>query len=281
MWMAVGVGVALGIFLAFQFLLFLFSFSPAVAWMLDKNIVAFLKDVVGPVSAGFGGAVAGAYAAFRFQNNAEKRKELKAAARTLTMAKLNLMQKLNDLSSIKKHNVLKYSDHPARFIMIGELPETPGVREAVDPNIIDLLIGARASKLISRVLLADRRYEACFENFKLRNRALLDYRAILTASHLGQTYNATLEDVCNVIEPGRLIALHFNTEGVLEMFDETIETLHSALSAVSESLDKSFKGTGLAVMAIGTEEGELLEKLPSPKFTVETLTAFIQQYRKS
>lgn len=281
MWMAVGAGVGIGLFLAFQFLLFLFSFSPAVAWMLDKNIVAFLKDVVGPVSAGFGGAVAGAYAAFRFQNNAEKRKELKAAARTLSMAKLNLMQKLNDLGSIKKHSVFQHCKHPARFVLIGELPESPGVREAIDPNIIDLLIGAGAGKLVSSVLLADKRYEACFENFKLRNKALLEYRAIVNASKIGQGYNTTLADICKVVEPGRLIALHFNTEGVLEMFDETIETLSSALNAIGDALDGSFKGTGLAVMTIGKEEGEYLEKLPSARFNVETLTAFIQRHRRS
>ncbi|WP_409314999.1 hypothetical protein [Pseudomonas putida] len=281
MWMAVGMGVAIGIFLAFQFLLFLFSFSPAVAWMLDKNIVAFLKDVVGPVSAGFGGAVAGAYAAFRFQNNAEKRKELRAAARTLTMAKLNLMQKINDLASIKKHSVFQYRDHPARFIMIGELPESRGVREPIDPSIIDLLMGVKAGELIGRVLLADKRYEACFENFKLRNKALFEYRAILTGSHLGQKYNATLADICSVIEPGRLIALHVNTEGVLEMFDETIESLSSALNAIGDALDKSFKGKGLAIMTVGTGDKESLEKLPSPRFNVESLTAFIQRSRKS
>lgn len=281
MWMAVAIGVGIGIFLAFQVLLFLFSFSPAVAWMLDKNIIAFLKDVVGPVSAGFGGAVAGAYAAFRFQNNSEKRKELKAAARTLTMAKLNLMQKINDLVSIKKHSVLQYRDHPARFIMIGELPESRGVRESIDPNIIDLLMDVKAGELISRVLLADKRYEACFENFKLRNKALFEYRAILTGSHLGQTYNATLADICSVIEPGRLIALHVNTEGVLGMFEETLETLSSALNAISDTLDKSFKGKGLAVMTIGTGDRESLEKLPSAKFNVDSLTAFIQRNRKS
>ncbi|WP_147429955.1 hypothetical protein ACN99C_06295 [Pseudomonas alloputida] len=248
--------------------------------MLDKNIVAFLKDVVGPVSAGFGGAVAGAYAAFRFQNNSERRKELKAAARTLTVAKLNLMQKLNDLGSIKKHSVFQHRKSPARFVLIGELPESPGVREAIDPNIIDLLIGAGAGKLISSVLLADKRYEACFENFKLRNKALLEYRAIVNASKIGQEYKTTLADICKVVEPGRLIALHVNTEGLLNMFDETIESLSSALYAIGDALDKSFKGTGLAIITIGQEEGEYLDKLPSSRFTVETLTAFIMRHRR-
>lgn len=280
MWMAVGMGVGIGLFLAFQLLLFLISFSPAVAWILDKNIVAFLKDVVGPVSAGFGGAVAGAYAAFKFQSNAEKRKELKAAARTLYMAKLNLMQKLNDLGSIKKHSIIQHCDHPARFVLIGELPESPGVREALDSNIIDLLIGAGAGKLISTVLLADKRYEACFENFRLRNKALLEYRAIINSSKIGQGYNTTLADICKVVEPGRLIALHVNTEGVLEAFDGAIETLNTVLMAIGDALDKSFKGTGMAVMTIGQEEGDYLEKLPAARFTLESLIAFIQRHRR-
>lgn len=279
MWIAVGMGMAIGVFLAFQFLLFLFSFSPAVAWMLDKNIVAFLKDVVGPVSAGFGGAIAGAYAAFRFQNNAEKRKELKAAAHTLTMVKLNLKLKLDDLCSIKKQCVIVNCKHPARFILIGELPESPGVREAVDPSIIDLLVDARAGNLINSLLLADKRYEACFQNFKSRNRALLDYRAVFNASLLGQTYNTSLAEICKVVEPGRLLAMYANTEGVLQLFDETIEDLSSVLNEVGGVLDEGFKGAGFAVMTIEQGDGEHLERIPPPRFTLESLGKFIQRNR--
>lgn len=281
MWIAVGIGMAIGIFLAFQFLLFLFSFSPAVAWMLDRNVVAFLKDVIGPVSAGFGGAVAGAYAAFKFQTNSEERKELKSAARTLSVAKLNLMQKLNDLCSIKKHNIYQHRDHLARFVVIGELPESPGVREPIDPGIIDLLITARESELISTVLLADKRYEACFENFKLRNKAIREYRGVVNSSEIGMTLNTSLAEVCKIVEPARLVALHQNTEGVLEAFDDSIETLQAALKGIAEALDKRFDGTGLVIMTIGNQEGEYLEKLPPSKFTLKSLTEFIQRNKGS
>lgn len=282
MWIAVCLGVAIGLFLALQLLLFLVSFSPAIAWMLDKNIIAFLKDVIGPVSAGFGGAVAGAYAAFRFQSNSEKRKELKTAERALHMAKLNLMQKLNDLASIKKYNVFPHRNHRARFIVIPELPESPGVRDPIGLGVIDLLIAAKQGDLINLVLLADQRYEACFQNFKARNKALLDYRAVINASEIGKTIDTSLGQICKYVEPGRLVALHVNTEVVLEAFDEAVDTLNSVLTGLSSALDKSFKGMGLTVMKIGGEEedGKYLEKLPPSHFDVKSLKEFIEINRQ-
>lgn len=279
MWGYIVAGVVTGLFIALLMLLFVFSFSPTIASLIDPVVVSFLKDVVGPVSAGFGGAVAGAYAAFYFQQKSQKDKEFQDSARTLSLAKLHYVQMLNDLTSIKKTSFLPYSAHEARFTIITYLPDSPLTEQPLDMKLIDMLMAQKAGEAINNVLLAAKKYEACFDNFKSRNRAYDDYRAVVNAAHTGKGFKTSLIELCRVVEPGRMMALFNNTEDLISYVDETIVFIANTIEEVGGILDPQFKERGVSIINIGAPPEIEMEPIAKPFFTEETLEEFLRQVR--
>lgn len=279
MWGYVFVGVIAGLFLALFMLLFIFSFSPTIASLVDQVVVSFLKDVVGPVSAGFGGAVAGAYAAFYFQKKSQSDKDFQDSARTLSLARLNYVQMLNDLTSIKKESFLPYKEHAVRFVMITDLPERPVTEQALDTKLLDMLMAKKAGDTISNVLLATKKYEACFHNFKARNKVFEGYRSIVNAAHTGQGFTANFKEICKVVEPGRMLALYSNTEDIIKFVDDTIEFILKTAQDVGEVLGPQFKARGVSVIDIALPRSLELERMPEPHHTVETLAEILRRVR--
>ncbi|MCE1004210.1 hypothetical protein [Pseudomonas sp. NMI1173_11] len=147
--------------------IFFFAFFPASTNLVDQVLVSYTKDVIGPIVTGLGGAMLGASAAFYFQRTSEAAKEYNNSVRVLRLVKLQLIQKLGELTSIKKHSVLQHENDQQRFMAVGPLPESPGTKESVDNIIFDLLASEKAGKAIENLMLGDQRYFACFENFKV------------------------------------------------------------------------------------------------------------------
>lgn len=279
MWKYLGVGAALGMFVALQLLLLLFSFSPQISNLIDLVVVSYLKDVLGPVSAGFGGAIAGAYAAYKFQSKSEERKEYKESARVFLLTKLQLNQKFDDLFSIKRHEFHPFRDHKLRMMVIGMLPESPGVRGDIYLRIYDLLSQAGAGKVISDLMLAEKRYAACFYNFMERNKALEEFREKLTSIELGDGLQFSLTDVFKAVELGRVVALHRNTEIMLEVFEEALETVLSALLGLQSALDEKYFPKGSFGIKIEIPSSEYLERLPPPQLSDDELVNMWKHFK--
>lgn len=280
MWGYIVIGVVAGLFVALLLILLLLSFSPLIAQLVDPVIIAFLKDVVGPVSAGFGGAVAGAYAAYYLQRKAQLDKEGKDSARVLYMAKFRYIEKLNELLSIKQQAFVPHFDHKARFSVIGQLPDREMSTRAIDDSLIELLVAQGAGKAVSDVFLAEKRYIACFVNFKARNVMIAGYREVANTVPVNENLIVSFNDICRAVDAGVVIALYEFTEAMLKNVDDTINTIRDALRGIGEALDRRMKDKGLPNVEIEFPEIDLIKAAPPPFFTKESLVEFVMKAKR-
>lgn len=271
MWKYVILGVCAGLYLALQIFLFLLSFSPDIAALLDKNTIAFLKDVVGPASSGFGGAIAGAYAAFWFQGHNEKAKEVRDGYRVLSMTKLDCLRKIKYLMAVKKNSIDNFKDHEFRFLAILELPETPRETGVVGLEVIDFLLAVKAKKAIDVVLNSSHNYDALFENIKGRNKTYSGYRDVLNSSSLARELRVDFASIVSVVETGRIVAVYRRTEEVIKGLDTVIESLHSAVVEIGKALDSYFEARGFPIIDFDVLEEGFLKRLPPPVHNEESL----------
>ncbi|MBH3464816.1 hypothetical protein I5Q49_08145 [Pseudomonas carnis] len=274
-------GLLLGIFSTFFLFLLLFAFSPDIAQWISPVIVAVLKDVGGPVAAGFGGAIAGAVCSYFFQKSNEKEKEAKAEISAIHKTSVRLTVQLNDLFSVKKHNIYPSLEHRVRFLDISKIPICPSVTDHIDPRIIDIAVSLKDAKAIDIIYLAEARYKACFENFSNRNLGLDEYRSTLKGAGLGRGGSNSLEELYQAVGQGQLVALHVMTEVMIEVLDEAIQTLSEAIELMASMMDKKFKGAGVNSLKMSLKEDEkYLAKTAPPYFNVETLKAYLDQFEQ-
>lgn len=278
MWKYVVLGVCAGLYLALQFCLFLLSFSSDVAVLLDKNTISFLKDVVGPASSGFGGAIAGAYAAFWFQGHNEKNKEVRDGYRILSMTKLDYLRKIQYLVAIKKHSIDKFKGEEFRFLAILELPETPRETGVVGLEIIDLLLAVKAKNAMDAVLNAGHNYDALFENIKGRNKTYSAYKNVLNSSHLARELKVGFPSIVSVVEPGRIVAVYRRTEEAISGLDTVIGSLYLAVVEIGKALDGYFEARGFPVIDFDVLEEGFLERLPPPVHSEESLKQLMNKF---
>ncbi|WP_330565255.1 hypothetical protein [Pseudomonas yamanorum] len=281
MFFSLVMGLLLGIFLTFFGFLSLVAFSPDLSQMISPVVVAILKDVGGPVAAGFGGAIAGAVCSYVFQQRNEKEKEIKAEISAIHKTSVRLSVQLNDLFSVKKHNIYPSLEHKVRFLDISKVPSCPSVTDQIDPRIIDIAVSLKDAEAIDIIYLAEARYKACFENFNNRNLSLDEYRATLKSAGLGRGGSHTLEELYDAVGQGQLVALHVMTELMIEVLDEAIQTLGKAIEIMANMVDRKFKGSGITSLKMNLKENEqYLAKSAPSYFNVDTLKAFLDQFEK-
>ena len=263
----------------FQLMVFIFAFFPATSSVVDQALISYLKDVVGPIITGLGGAGLGALAAYKFQQNSADKKEFKESIGILRLVKLQLITKMSELASLKKQSILPYEDFGHRFISIGPLPETPGVKDSIDQRIFNMLADVEAAEVIQELMLGDQRYFACFENFKERNKALYAYREKIDEAGLNANLNFTFKDMISAVEPGRILAMYTVTENLLLVLDEAIASLDSAMEQLGSALDKKFSVKGAKKITFVKSDAKLFEALKPPRFSWDELDAHIRELK--
>lgn len=200
-----------------------------------------------------------------YKKKSETTKEFNDSVRVLRLAKFQLSQKLNELASIKKNSVIPFENMGVRFILIGRISESPGIKNFVDIKLLDMLANEKAIDAIDNILLCDQHYFSCFENFKGRNQHLADFKNKLSDAGLADRLGYSLEQLAQVVEPARITALYGLTENMLLALDESINSLDTALSQIGEAFDKKFAAKGVHSFTYDKYEPELFNKIkPSP-----------------
>ncbi|QPO19625.1 hypothetical protein HXW90_08760 [Pseudomonas sp. Y39-6] len=269
-------GLLLGIFLTFISFLCLFGFSPDLAQMISPMVFAVLKDVGGPVAAGFGGAIAGAFCSYVFQQRNEKVKEDKSDISAMHKTFVRLSVQLNDFFSAKELNIYPHLTSRFRFIDIPKIPTSPSIIDQVDPRIIDIAVSLKNGEAIEVIYLAEARYKACFETFNRRNSQMDEFRAALKSAGLE---HGGIEEIYQAVGQGQLIELHIMTEQMIEILDGAIRTLSEAMELTADMMDKKFKGAGGARLKVDLkEEHQHLTKAVLPYFNVDTLKAYLEKF---
>ncbi|MFY0730585.1 hypothetical protein [Pseudomonas sp. NFX15] len=272
------IGVLIGSLIVFYILLGVAAYSQEISLLINPLVVAVLKDVLGPVSAGFGGAIAGAYGAYFLQRKSESDKESRIDASTLHRAIILFGDKLNDLLSIKKYNIHPYQNSEIRFLEIPKISPRPSVQDQLDTRIIDILIAMNLSAHLDIVKIAGFRYSACFENFSNRNQMLDEYRELLHTSEFRKETGVSLDDIASVVNPGRLIAICAMTEQTLEVLDEALQSLKEATDLLADAFEAKFKGSGTrGVRMVFSDADIYLAPVPKPYFDTERLKAYFRR----
>ena len=277
MFFSLVMGLLIGAFLVFFLSLGVLAFSPDIAEMINPSVVDILKSVGGPVAAGFGGAIAGAVCSFLFQKRNERERQVKSDISVIHKMSIHMMMQLNELYSIKKHNIYPSINHQARFLDISKIPSNPNVVGRVDSQIIDIALSVGDTEAIDVIYLAEARYRACIENFANRNGSLDEYRAVVKNSGLSRAGSHSLRVLNEAVGEGQLIALHIMTEQMIEVLDETLSTLTKAVELLSNIVEKKYKGLGVSSIRYDIKESEkFLANSPPPFFDVEKLKAYLR-----
>ncbi|NMY95643.1 hypothetical protein [Pseudomonas proteolytica] len=272
-------GALIGAFFVFFLFLVVSAFAPDLSKVITPVVISVLKDVAGPVAAGFGGAIAGAVCSYLFQRKIEREKETKADISAIHKSSIHLMMKLNELYSIKKHNIYPSLEHKLRFLDISKIPSAPNITDRVDPRVIDVALSVKDALTIDTIYLAEARYRACFENFINRNSGLDEYRASVKQSGLGREGGHTIKELYRVVGEGQLVALHMMTEQMIEVLDETLQSLNQAVTLLNDMVAIKYKGQDVVGLRFDiTENEKYLVKSPPPHFNVESLVAFLRRF---
>lgn len=275
-------GALVGAFLTFFIFLAIFSVDPNMSQLISPTIISVLKDVGGPVAAGFGGAIAGALCSYVFQRKIEREKEFKADVSAIHKTSVHFMMQLNDLFTIKKNGIYPSVTDPARFLNMSKIPSNPNVSDRIDPRIIDIAMSVNDAAAIDILYLADSMYRACFENIINRNSCIDEFRADVVSSGLGRKGEHSIRDLVDTLGEGQLISLYLMTEQMIDVLDESLGLLHKAMGLVNELVDKKYKGLEVLRLKLEIDENkEYLSKTPPPYFDVDSLREFLNRENKT
>ncbi|MFT4455263.1 hypothetical protein [Pseudomonas sp. RTCS2] len=250
------IGLLLGGLSVFYVFLAVAAFSQEFALLINASVVAVLKDVVGPVSAGFGGAIAGAYSAYYLQRKNEEHKERRVDHLVVHGAAVQLSEMLKDLLALKKFNICPFMNSNLRFLGIPKSPISTTIVGVVEPKVIDVLLSRGSGAALSAVLMAASSYRVCCQNLSSRNKELDDYNALMQKAGLSLRTDLTICDILPAVGAGRLLGLYDLCEDALVRLDEAIANLQGAIESLSEVVESQFRKEGSKNIKFTFEGGE-------------------------
>ena len=243
---------------------------PAPLYML-------LKDIVGPVAAGFGGAVSGALVSYKYQQDTERKASAKAKVRNYNKAVAILASKLNDVGSLKRIFVLPFQNDAVRFIrmpVVSGRYTTPG--SAVE-LLEEILIEHGLHKLYTDIGIVEALYFSVHDSVGSRDRIIEKHRD--RADEVSHRYGRrlTLRDVAEIHGVPSLVRLYVYTEDIISLIDECIASISSVMKRLNEECASRVKDAGGKLVRYeDIENEEVFKKTVPPYFkTADELVAAI------
>lgn len=259
-------GVSIGFISAVFILLFAFAFMPSTEPALPPGMFLFLKDILGPVGAGFGGAIAGAYAAYSFQSEKESKKEKERKALDYSVALNILNSKRNDLASIKEKLIFPHRNKPFRFLSI----LTTNKGKAVDGDALillaPLLISAGLYKLLLSLSQAEERYKVALWNLD----GFIDLKHSLEMQRrehsLSKREKYNLAELKTIYGVSRIVALYNSTEEFIRGLDVAIQGLIDVIGSLQGDLASQLRKEqpGVELLVLEIDDSEVLKATPAP-----------------
>ncbi|WP_341860578.1 hypothetical protein AAEO47_06825 [Pseudomonas aeruginosa] len=256
------VGAYLGVTIVFFGLLVVLSFSSEISDLITPTVLSLLKDIVGPVAAGFGGAIAGAYAAYFLSRSEalrikkEKEAEEKRVREMQEIQEINvtlvgLFAKLNDVWTIKKSYFDPWEDEPLRFLTIPPFTMPLKVPERISNSTIANIECLGLDNAVRLFYMADEGYYAILDNLSARGALLRDIRELMSANGCANGVSVGLRDYLVYAGIGRLVALYINTEELIRQIKAVSSDLIASISALTNMADQKYKGKGVSIIKHG------------------------------
>lgn len=278
------VGVILGIVGSVFLSLTILSFFPTVEPILPTRTYEFIKDILGPVAAGFGGAIAGVLTSHHIQTKAEARKaeaEALSAERTAEAEKVSdynkgigiLISKYRDIAAIKTQVVMTSKDDQLRFLTMPISQDIPENQLRASDHLGKLLIEQGMGEMLSKLMVLEQKYIAAIYSVRERNRTILPYRTEFDAALPRDQFrrNAGISDVIWIHGCTRLLRLYSFSEGFISLIDDTLVSFDNVLTELKITFPGKFKFPDLNVIDY-QNNGIALEPTPPPFYkTVDEL----------
>jgi hypothetical protein len=260
-------GAVIGAVLTILLLMGALSFFSDAKEVVSPDLYSFLKDIVGPIAAGFGGAIAGALTTYKVSTDAQAKTEGLIEARNYNRGVLILVSKLNELASIKKSMIIPCESDLLRFATIPALPTQDKDRGRAEAYLTETLIALESYDVIKHVVLAEEYFDSVRSSLNERNRMVDRHRAQIEQGDSRFEGRVSLNNLVQVHGVGATIKLYVFTEQFIEMVDDSIVILRRAIDSVSDTCAEKLKGRGIKILKYDfKKDNAAYNKTKSPHF---------------
>ncbi|GLO54787.1 hypothetical protein PPUJ20066_08230 [Pseudomonas putida] len=276
------IGMSVGLVCAVFLAMVLLSVFPAAEPMLPFRLYDFLKDIGGPVAAGFGGAITGAVVTYLIQSQVEKSKEKVGDVSGYNKGVAILISKYREVASIKKDAVTPYQNGHLRFLTIPSIPEMPLQTERSTDFLNELMIKSSMGELLSSLMVAEQKYIAVMMSISERNRTFLMFRDEFDAvmSKRKGRQRVGLKELVDIHGYTKLLRLYELSEMVVTSIDDTLSSLDVVLNELQNNLAPRFNHEGLRLLGY-LNDGRALELTSAPFYKdTDELAAAMDQAEK-
>ncbi|CRI57749.1 hypothetical protein [Pseudomonas sp. CCOS 191] len=235
-----------------------FGFFALLAFVSDQSSIFvsgaynIFKDILGPVAAGFGGAIAGAFATYRLQSLVEDNKSKVTDVSNYNRGVEILSAKNRDLWVYKRQVIEKFQKHELRFLKMPDFPEMPINSLMASDYLNELLIRFGMGSEISALMTAERKYVATISNLWQRNRMIAKYRMELDEFfRMRRTrYTPSLGDLVRVHGHTRLLRLYEYTEMAIDDLDRSLAAFYKILISLQRNMAKHIAYQNLNILEV-------------------------------
>lgn len=272
------IGITVGIVISIFMYLTAISFWDDSREFSPAGFNSFVKDILGPIASGFGGAIAGALVSFKVQQDANHRKELQLEVRDYNRALHALAGKLNLLGSYKRAIVVPHEKNPLRFCtMPGLALGDSDYGSSSDLLLTPILLNLEEADLLSCVSEAEAYYVSVVDSVRARNSLLEKHREKMEQHEKGRRREVSLGDLADIQGIGSLARLYVFSEEFVKLLDETIDRLEGAIDKLDAKCIPKLKDRGIKVMSIKRAEDVMFVPTVPPAFkTVDDFVAVIE-----
>jgi hypothetical protein len=237
-----GFGIIFGLAASVFGVIIALSFYPSAEQMLPSKTYEFFKDILGPVAAGFGGAIAGAImgaiANARMQEKFEHDKAAIAQITSYNRGLIILISMYRELATLKKDLVVPIMDEPLRFI---RMPITHELTVSSDraTDVLSILLSTLGlAELLSDLMLAEQSYAAAMRSLIERNRIVLEYREKFdnAISKKQGRQTAGLKELVEIHGHTSMLRLYNYSEATISGLDRSLIRLHGVMARLDAEL---------------------------------------------
>ncbi|WP_338487578.1 hypothetical protein VRB78_16350 [Pseudomonas trivialis] len=266
-----GFGIIFGLAASVFSMIFALAFYPSAEQILPSKTYEFFKDILGPVAAGFGGAIAGAVmgaiANARMQEKFEHNKAAIAQITSYNMGLIILTSMYRELATLKKDLVIPVKDEPLRFIL---MPITHEINISSDraTDAMRILISTLGlAELLSDLMLAEQSYVAAMGSLIERNRMVLEYREKFdnAMSKKPGRQKAGLKELVEIHGHTSILRLYNYSEATISGLDRSLVRLHDVMVRLDAELAPLVKYKGHILLGL-KNSGTYLIPAPSPRY---------------
>ncbi|MDF3863000.1 hypothetical protein P3W53_00900 [Pseudomonas denitrificans (nom. rej.)] len=276
----VPLGMTIGIIVSIFFYMAVISFWDTSHEFTPAGFNSFVKDILGPIASGFGGAIAGALASFKFQQDESRKKELQLEIKNYNRAVHILAGKLNILASYKESMIAPYENDLLRFCTMPQVASgDKDYGSEASALLTQILLNIDEADTLAKVTEAEAFYISVIDACRLRNTLVEQHRENSEKNNPGQSRNITLANLSKIQGTNSLLRLYRLSEQLIELVDETLSMFEKVIDKFERRCIPKIRDQGIKVLSLSGADERIFKKTIPPHFNSadELEAAIVQQ----